>query len=152
MCTCLAYTKKLFSYVGSENYNEFPDHFSTILPDSYKATYIQPNEETQLFFDKMVDQVLCSGNDGIVIASFKDDFEFQQYRSVFHFLLIFYSVFTAFIDKPNLKFDKLFDELDKRFDITPIFCAGKNPVGGGNGEENDNDNFVKKLSQSGQIF
>ena len=146
-CDNLAYTKELFSYVGSENFKDFPDPLYTTICSAFKATKIQPNEETQLFFDNLVEQHICSGfrkkeNDGIIFASFKDDTEIGPYKSFFYFRITFYNVFYAFKDKPNLKFDKLFEALDEFLDINPIFYAGKSPIGSGNGEENDNDNFV----------
>lgn len=142
-CTSLAYTKKLFSYINNEKLNEFPDSLSIVLSHAYKAANIQPNEETQLFFDKIVEQILCNGNqrnenDGIIIASFKDDIEIRPLFPVFYFLASFYTVFYSFKDKPNLKFDKLFEALDKLLDISPIFYASKSPVGSGNDVENDN--------------
>ena len=45
---------------------------------------------------------------------------------------------------PNLKIDKLFEELERSFDISQIFLIGKNAVGDGS-IENENDKFISRF-------
>ena len=111
----LAYLKEFLSYVGTNSFKELPNIY-LFLFHAYKATAIQPNEETQLFFDKIVEKILCNRcikneNNGIIVTSFKEDNEILSNTPVYYFIEAFYQVFRSFIDKPNLKFDKLFDVL-----------------------------------------
>lgn len=56
-------------------------------------------------------------NDTIFITSFNENLP----KDYFNPLLFFY-----FKSKENLKYDVMFDVLDKEFDVAPIYLLGKN--------------------------
>ena len=157
----LSYFKELLNYVGNDHYNEMPKQLTTLIYHIAGITKIQPNEQTQKFFDILATQVLATGSDRgqseekknntIIVTSFKEDTERFHYFCVFHFQLFFNQLFYCFSKKPNLKIDKLIEMLDKTIDISPIFMIGKNSVGKGNGEENENDKFIEKFVNSKNI-
>lgn len=104
------------------------------------ASQVQPNEQTQLFFDRLFSEVLNCGteksstNDTIIPISFKDDgskinIEPAHIASV----MLNRHLFNCFKFKKNLKFDVLFEELEKNTDISPIYMPN-----------NDNDKFISK--------
>ena len=124
-----------------------------------KASDIQPNEETQHFFDNLMNKILSCGslgtednkNDTIIVDSFLNRTDRFDYFSFFHFKICFYLVFKAFKNKPTLKLDSLFDQLDKLTDMSEIFLIGLNSIDVRKSEENENDKFVSRFFEQKEI-
>lgn len=103
------------------------------------ASSTQPNEQTQLFFDRLFSEVLNCGtknsvtNNTIISASFKDDGSKINYKPV-HILCnnVYKHLFNCFKFKKNLKFDVLFEQLNS-IDISPVFLP-----------KNENDKLISK--------
>lgn len=147
----LSYFKEVLSFIGNDNYKRLP-HILIMLANRVKnATQIQPNEQTQQFFDQLFSQVFSCGsqsaikenrNDTIVTASFNQFTPKHYYFPVYHYQISFFDTLIAFKNKPNLKFDSLFEQLEKVIDISPIFMIGMNSIG--NNNVNENDKFISK--------
>lgn len=140
--------KSFFSLLGNPKYNNnIPNFIACIIGCFEAATQIQPNEQTQLFFDNLFTEVLSSGSEGmmtnntIVPVSFKDSLEKMYYFPAQMFNLLFYPLFDCFKSKNYLQFDEMFDQLAKLTDLSPIFMLGKNSIPN---FENKNDYFIMK--------
>lgn len=156
---CISFTlkfsnlmKKNFALIGQVPLT-FDLHHTTseILTGIPRAFNVQTAEQIQFLFDQLVTNVLNSGScegqkDNIVVASFSDQHKESYYRPIDLFKIYYFMLVDCFKHKKDLKLDKLFEELDKETDISPIFCIGRNEVGGTN--DNENDKFVSKFLKS----
>ena len=147
----ISFFKEIFKFVGDEDFNEFPSLFLQIFPYLRVAPKVQPNGETQLFFDTLVSQVLSTGskgskkNDTTIITSFNDFLQDNHFFPIYPFLISFYDIFESFKNKPNLRIEKLIDEMDKELDISPIFMVGESPVEKEQGKQNENDKLISRF-------
>lgn len=124
-----------------------------------KAARIQPNEQTQKLFDEIFTKVLsCGTQKGIekgikyninVVTSYIDPKEKYDLYPVYHFNVGFSGIFESFQNNPNVKYDALFEQMDKTIDISPIFMIGKNLVG--TSCDNENDKFVSSFLNQKEI-
>ncbi|KAK8880615.1 hypothetical protein M9Y10_003297 [Tritrichomonas musculus] len=136
------YCKEAFKYIGRSIFKEIPFLFTSAAIHLSNATKIQPNEETQRFFDLLINESLpCES----VFSSFSMATQNYHYYPVYEFGFFASSLFRCFKNKPNLKIDCLFDELEKSVNLSQIFVAGRSPIGSGNGDENENDKFVSRF-------
>ena len=140
--------KKLLFLFKDYKYKTYPLVFMIIKFIHY-ATSIQPNEETQEFFDKMFTQVFNTGvneaNDTIIVESYKKFSISTQIDSYLDFMKTFSDLMISFKSKENLKFDKLIEELDKTIDINPLYMISKNSVGNEDGKNNENDKLISRF-------
>ncbi|KAK8840486.1 hypothetical protein M9Y10_030691 [Tritrichomonas musculus] len=132
----LAGCKLIFTYIIDPSYKFYNDYFQPIFFIK-NITVNQPDEKVQSFFDRTFTSIFrCAKqgekDDSIVVTSFKN-FLFYQHRFPLHeYYALYRSLCESFKDKPNLRVNKLIEELDK-IDINPIFLINKNE----NASEND---------------
>lgn len=149
----MKYSKELLVFYKSYRYNSYPYVFNILLCLEY-LTSIQPNEQTQELFDKMITQVFNCGahkaNDTIIIISFRKFSISNQIGSILDYFDLFERIFYSFKSKPNLKIDSLIEELEKTIDINPLFYINKNQYG----EENDKliSRFLRDKNESRSFF
>ena len=151
------YMKNFFSLHLLINFKtNIPNFFNDIPDNMYNASLVQPNEETQRFFDELFTTVLNCGtnkkevNDTVVSASFFEMHENHYYYSMYLFIVYYYPYMNCFKLKKNLKYDKLIEELDRSLDISQIYCLGHNELG----EKNDLfvSNYIDKIDDISSIF
>ena len=144
--------KEVLSFTESMRFKEFVPGFFTDIVDLKAASDCQPNEETQELFDRLFSDVLAEGtkkgvengvNNTIMLCSFSENRHTWNYLPLFYFNMTFYKIFSSFKDKKNLKFDKMFIQLERTVNINQIYLIGYNTVG--SNDENENDKFVSKL-------
>lgn len=133
--------KDLYSFMGRPQ-KSIPNFFYQFASIK-RATVLLNDDQIQNLFDQIFVDVLSKGskkgfeksgkNDTIIYTTFSKDTQPDYFQYLFDFNYVFYDIFSAFKSKENLKFDKLFDELNRLIDIRPIFLLGKNA----HGEEND---------------
>ncbi|KAK8835926.1 hypothetical protein M9Y10_040307 [Tritrichomonas musculus] len=150
----LNYMKELYSLMDRPP-RSIPDFFYQF-PSITRATVHLNDDQIQNLFDQIFVDVLSKGskkgfeksgkNDTIISTTFSKDTRPEYFQYLFDFNAVFYDIFDAFKSKDNLKFDKMFDELNRLIDIRPIFLLGKNA----HGEENDK--FVSKFIQKDDQF
>ena len=120
--------KEFFNNVGDEELiNQIPSTCSEFVTALFHITSIQPNEQTQTFFDRLFSEVLNSGtrgslmNNTTVTASFNESRENTYYSAAQKVSLILKDAFNCFKFKKNLKVDVMIEQLDKHTDIAPIY-------------------------------
>ncbi|KAK8837592.1 hypothetical protein M9Y10_036123 [Tritrichomonas musculus] len=122
-----ALMKKCFEFIGKvPSSYEQPVTLNEIISNIPLANDAQTSEQIQLLFDELFTKVLNSGsnegkNDNIVVTSFSDSFKEDYYRTIYMFKVNYYVLMNCFKHKKDFKLDKLFEELDKLTDVSPIF-------------------------------
>ncbi|KAK8841018.1 hypothetical protein M9Y10_027855 [Tritrichomonas musculus] len=139
----LNYYSKLVTFLGKplRRVPEFFYEFSSV----FDAAVFLNEGQFQNLFDLLFTDVLSRGSsedhkkhEAYIATTFLEDTQPGYYHYLINFNTLFYSIFDVFKSKENLKFDKMFDELDK-VDVRPIFLIGKNVNG------TENDKFVSQL-------
>ncbi|KAK8888327.1 hypothetical protein M9Y10_039394 [Tritrichomonas musculus] len=147
------FLKNILSLIGKDSFNsdDVPDLFLSNASLHF-ASECQPNERTQNFFDRFFSETLTKGttrfyddghNNTLVVTSFKEDTNTSYYEAILYFNYFFFENNECFKSKENLKFDGLFEILDKTIDISHIYFIGKNLVG--SSESNENEKFISYL-------
>lgn len=122
--------KELLRFVNDKSGSvDYHIAVNDVLSSIIYASYNQSNEQIQIFFDKLFSEVLNCGtnestilNNTIIPSSFKDDCSKINYEPV-HCLKtnLFQYIFNCFKFKKDIKFDVLFEQLDKGIDLSPVF-------------------------------
>lgn len=152
--------KEILGFIGNDKFNSslLPCFYKTLCSDVSLITEIQPNEPTQNLFDRLFTEVFCTGttkarkntNNTNIVASFLPNRDECYYLPVFVFHQFYFKFYQCFKHKPNLKYDVLFDQLDKLINISSIFKIGKNSIGKEN--ENLNDKFIQRFIDKDSRF
>ena len=122
--------KEYFGLKGLiECHYKMPVYFKEIIENIPIASKVQPNEQTQKFFDELFTKVLNCGtkdglkngvNDTIIISSFIEEHDKSYYTAPFLFNSMFYDILFCFQSNKSIKFECLFDELKKFYDQKTI--------------------------------
>lgn len=142
--------KKRFDLLGVENFSGTIFLETEIIYKIGTGTEIQPIEETQIYFDRLMDEVFSRGNstdknNTIITTSYKNDQSENHYLPIYRWFVIFNYVFNAFYSKPALDLTHFFELLNSAIDITSIFDFNKNKIAF---RVNENDDLIKSYIQS----
>ncbi|KAK8849983.1 hypothetical protein M9Y10_018577 [Tritrichomonas musculus] len=143
----LYYLKEILTYKGLRfAFSDIPNFFNYIKKLA-TLTANQSTDQIQTFFDKFVTEILAKGtskgetenvNDTIITTTFNDNLSESYFFYIHSFSSSFYPFLQSFKSNQNLKFDKLFEELNKSFDLTPIYLIEKDNV-------NENEMFIYNI-------
>lgn len=143
----LYYLKEILTYKGLRfAFSDIPNFFNYINRLA-TLTANQSTDQIQTFFDKFVTEILAKGtskgeteniNDTIITTTFNDNLSESYFFYIHSFSSSFYPFLQSFKSNQNLKFDKLFEELNKSFDLAPIYLIEKDNV-------NENEMFIYNI-------
>lgn len=143
--------KEFLGFVGNKKFQiQPPFYFKSLVSDASLLTKIEPIEKTQELFDTLFTKVFNNGtknapknvNNINVVASFKPNRAENYYMPIYIFQYCYLKFYRCFKNKPDLRFDLLFNELDKGISITSIYRIGLNSLDNG---ENENEKFIQKF-------